>query len=466
MSEIRSKRGLAYSVGSFYRGSIGYGVFGAYCMTKSASALEAARLMRGIIERIRAAGVSAEELRRAKDAIVNNLIFSVEGTREVVAQRLGFAYDGFPEDFLERFRDRVEAVPRGRPRRLRGCCAGARVAVAVGEARRCRASGIRPVTTSAESTDEGEPAREIATGIFSVDPPSSRSPPTARSRARRRGRRPPDPVLDRHRIEPLRVVDASSACTTISNRSPAGASAEDGDHVHAGASKPISSSSLGGALSAPLAAGVHHHRMPRVGLPTKHPRWVTVAFMSPLFAVAYGGTPLLHHPVGRLDPQGAENENGRAAQGQGALTDQDNVPTSNKIGFSAFRGQRVSWARAGRWRRSRQRCSRARVPAGAVVSDEFSTTRRGPGDAQRRDRHRLAPVRTSPPGPQRQRRPRLDRPRRLRGICGSPHENLQIGEAEKEAQQQLQLLWERALARGIAQPPSTARSSCARPSAG
>jgi zinc protease len=109
-SEIRSDRGLAYSVGSFYRGSVGYGVFGAYCMTKSASALEAARLMRGIIERVRDEGVSAPELRRAKDAIVNNLIFSVDGSREVVAQRMGFAYDGLPEDFLQRFRDRIEAV--------------------------------------------------------------------------------------------------------------------------------------------------------------------------------------------------------------------------------------------------------------------------------------------------------------------------------------------------------------------
>ena len=109
-SAIRSDRGLAYSVGSFYRGDVGYGVFGAYCMTKSASALEAARLMRGIIAGVREAGVTAEELRRAKDAIVNNLIFSVDGTREVVAQRMSFEYDGLPADFLERFRDRIEAV--------------------------------------------------------------------------------------------------------------------------------------------------------------------------------------------------------------------------------------------------------------------------------------------------------------------------------------------------------------------
>jgi zinc protease len=109
-SEIRSNRGLAYSVGSFYRGDVGYGVFGAYCMTKSESALEAARLMRGIVARVRDEGVGAAELRRAKDAILNNLIFSVDSTREVVAQRMSFEYDGLPADFLEGYRDRIEAV--------------------------------------------------------------------------------------------------------------------------------------------------------------------------------------------------------------------------------------------------------------------------------------------------------------------------------------------------------------------
>jgi predicted Zn-dependent peptidase len=110
MTEIRSNRGLAYSVGSFYRGDVGYGVFGAYSMTKTGSALEAARLMREIIAGIGRDGVTPEELRRAKDSIVNNLIFSVDGTREVVAQRMSFEYDGLPADFLERYRDRIEAV--------------------------------------------------------------------------------------------------------------------------------------------------------------------------------------------------------------------------------------------------------------------------------------------------------------------------------------------------------------------
>jgi predicted Zn-dependent peptidase len=118
MEEIRSNRGLAYTVGSSYRGDIGYGVFFAYCKTKTGTAGEAAHLMRSIMERLRAGGVTEAELRWAKDAIVNNLIFSVDSSRAVVGQRMSYEYDGLPPDFLERYRDRVEAVTAADVRRV------------------------------------------------------------------------------------------------------------------------------------------------------------------------------------------------------------------------------------------------------------------------------------------------------------------------------------------------------------
>jgi len=118
--EIRSNRGLAYSVGSFYRGGIGYGVFLEYSMTRTAEAAEALRLMRGIAERLRGEGATAAELRAAKDGIVNNLIFAVDSSREVVGRKMSYAYDGLPEDFLERSRDAIEAVTLEDVRRVAG----------------------------------------------------------------------------------------------------------------------------------------------------------------------------------------------------------------------------------------------------------------------------------------------------------------------------------------------------------
>jgi predicted Zn-dependent peptidase len=112
MEEIRSNRGLAYSVGSWYRGDVGYGVFMAHCKTGPESTVEAARLTREIIEEVREDGVTAEELRWAKEAIINKLVFAVDSTAEVVSRKMSYEYDGLPPDFLETYPERIEAVGR------------------------------------------------------------------------------------------------------------------------------------------------------------------------------------------------------------------------------------------------------------------------------------------------------------------------------------------------------------------
>lgn len=108
--EIRSNRGLAYSVGSSYRGGIGYGVLTAWCKTGPGTAPEALGLMVDVMDRVRREGVTVEELAWAKESIINSLIFSIDGPAEVVARRMSHEYDGLPPDFLERFPDLIRAV--------------------------------------------------------------------------------------------------------------------------------------------------------------------------------------------------------------------------------------------------------------------------------------------------------------------------------------------------------------------
>lgn len=112
MGEIRSNRGLAYSVGSWYRGDVGYGVFMAHCKTGPENTAAAVRLMREIIADMREKGVTAEELRWAKDAIVNKLVFAIDSTAEVVSRKISYEYDGLPSNFLETYPERIEAVGR------------------------------------------------------------------------------------------------------------------------------------------------------------------------------------------------------------------------------------------------------------------------------------------------------------------------------------------------------------------
>jgi predicted Zn-dependent peptidase len=110
MKEIRSNRGLAYSVGSFYRGDIDYGVFGAYAMTKSETTATVIELILSELNRIIDEGVTPEELTWAKDSIINKYIFSFASTAGLVEQYISLEYDNLPEDYLETYPGMISAV--------------------------------------------------------------------------------------------------------------------------------------------------------------------------------------------------------------------------------------------------------------------------------------------------------------------------------------------------------------------
>jgi predicted Zn-dependent peptidase len=108
--EIRSNQGLAYGVGSFYQGRVGYGVFGAFCQTKSASAHRALSLMNEIIAGMKRKRPTLEEMDWAKNTLTNQYIFSFASAASLVSQKMQLAYDGQPEDYLEKYPQRLAAL--------------------------------------------------------------------------------------------------------------------------------------------------------------------------------------------------------------------------------------------------------------------------------------------------------------------------------------------------------------------
>jgi len=108
--EIRSNQGLAYGVGSFYQGRVGYGVFGAFCQTKSASVHRTISLMEEIIAGMKKRKPSFEELDWAKNTLTNQFIFSFASSASIVSQRIQLEYDGLPEDYLEKYPERIAAI--------------------------------------------------------------------------------------------------------------------------------------------------------------------------------------------------------------------------------------------------------------------------------------------------------------------------------------------------------------------
>jgi len=108
--EIRSNQGLAYAVGSFYRGRPGYGVFGTFCQTKSKSTHRVISLLWEIIEGMKKNPPGPELLEWAKNALINQFIFSFTSSAEVVRQQMKLEYDALPDDYLEKYQERVSAV--------------------------------------------------------------------------------------------------------------------------------------------------------------------------------------------------------------------------------------------------------------------------------------------------------------------------------------------------------------------
>ncbi len=111
MREIRSNRGLAYSVYSFYQiGRRLPGPFIAGTETKSDSTLFAVNLMREIIAGMQNEPVSRAELNLARESLVNSFIFGFTNTHEVVTQQMRLDFYDYPEDFLQTYRDKVASV--------------------------------------------------------------------------------------------------------------------------------------------------------------------------------------------------------------------------------------------------------------------------------------------------------------------------------------------------------------------
>src|SRR5439155_476961 len=106
--DVRSRQGLAYSVGSrLVPGNRGPGAFILYALTKGSSTHQALASMLDHMERLRQEPVSDDELKFAKDAFLNSFVFSFADAGLIVGRLMSLEYYGLPKDFLQRFRDSV-----------------------------------------------------------------------------------------------------------------------------------------------------------------------------------------------------------------------------------------------------------------------------------------------------------------------------------------------------------------------
>ncbi|MDK2741409.1 MAG: insulinase family protein [Nitrospira sp.] len=107
-NDVRTKRGLAYSVGSrLNTGMHDQGVWLMRAETKMTSTQEVIERFVANIERIRAEPVTDTELAEAKEAYVNSFVFSFSSPSAIVSRLIELEYDGLPKDFLQQLRAKV-----------------------------------------------------------------------------------------------------------------------------------------------------------------------------------------------------------------------------------------------------------------------------------------------------------------------------------------------------------------------
>jgi zinc protease len=112
-NDVRTKRGLAYSVGSRLNAGVhDQGVWLMRAETKLPSTQEVIARFVANMERMRTELVTDNELAEAKEAYVNSFVFSFASSSAIVGRLIELEYDGLPKDFLQQLRARVVALTK------------------------------------------------------------------------------------------------------------------------------------------------------------------------------------------------------------------------------------------------------------------------------------------------------------------------------------------------------------------
>ncbi len=110
-NDIRTKRGLAYSVGGGVGTNFGHpGVLQVAIGTKSQSTVEAIQAATEDIEDLSKQPITDNEIQHAKDAILNAFVFRLDSPDKILGERMTYEYYGYPPDWLDKYQDEVKKV--------------------------------------------------------------------------------------------------------------------------------------------------------------------------------------------------------------------------------------------------------------------------------------------------------------------------------------------------------------------
>lgn len=109
-NEVRERRGLSYSVYSYFAPGLHAGAFQLGLTTRPDQADLALSVARDVVAKFVADGPTEAELQAAKDNLVNGFGLRLDSNRKLLDNVANIAWNGLPLDYLDHWTDRVQAV--------------------------------------------------------------------------------------------------------------------------------------------------------------------------------------------------------------------------------------------------------------------------------------------------------------------------------------------------------------------
>jgi zinc protease len=111
--DIRTTKGLAYGVGGGVAAGWDHpGMLRLAMSTKSGTTIESIQALDEEIADLTKRPIDDEEIKRAKDAILNSFVFRFDSPAKVLQEKMAYEFYGYPLDFLENFQKGIERVTK------------------------------------------------------------------------------------------------------------------------------------------------------------------------------------------------------------------------------------------------------------------------------------------------------------------------------------------------------------------
>jgi zinc protease len=109
-SEVREKRGLSYSVYSYFSPGLHAGAFTIGLQTRPDQAAEAVAVVRDVVKTFVAQGPSADELKAAKDNLIGGFALRIDSNAKLLDNVANIAWNDLPLDYLDSWARHVDKL--------------------------------------------------------------------------------------------------------------------------------------------------------------------------------------------------------------------------------------------------------------------------------------------------------------------------------------------------------------------